>query len=106
MRARRHRLRDLGQMQRHGLGRAARQHQPRSLAVRRADGPEDVSRRSPQIAGRRWARAAFGPAAGDLVLLADACLIGKPDLYGLGASLLMRDLLQTRGEAFLKATTA
>ena len=50
---------------------------------------------------------ALGPAAGDLVLLADAGLVGEPDLYMLRREgLLMRDRLQARGEAFLKSSIA
>ena len=45
------------------------------------------------------------PTAGDLVLLADARLVGKPDFYGIDAFLL-RDGLQTGGETFLKSSIA
>jgi hypothetical protein len=40
-----HRLRDLGQMQAHGLRGAARQHESDSFAFSRADGAEDGGRR-------------------------------------------------------------
>jgi hypothetical protein len=106
MRSGRHRLRDLGQMQGHRLGRAARQHQACSLALRRADRPEDVSGGGSQIPWRRGPRAAFGPAAGDLVLLADPCLVGKPDLERLTSGLVGCDFRQTRGKLFLKTATA
>jgi hypothetical protein len=58
---------------------------------------------------RRRARtgAALGPTAGDLVLLADAGLVGEPDLYGGGLdALLAPDLVQARGKAFLKSSIA
>jgi hypothetical protein len=53
-----------------------------------------------------WSSAAFGPSAGDLVLLANPRLIGKPDLERLTIDLVGRDLRQTRGKGFLKSSTA
>jgi len=79
MAARRDGLRDFRQMQGHGLGRAAREHQAGCFALRRADRAKDVSRGGSQIPWSRGARAAPGPTPGDLVLLANARLIGKPD---------------------------
>ena len=99
-------LGDLGQMERHGLGRAARQNQAGAFALGRTDRSEDVRRSRPEIARGRGTGSALSPTPGDLVLLADPRLIGKPDLYGLAASLGLRDLRQTRGEVFLKADTA
>src|SRR3954463_16346488 len=99
------RLGDLVQVQRHPLGRAARQHQASALAVSRADRAEDVGRRCPLVLRRCGARAAFGPAPRDLVLLPDPRLIGEPDLSGLAADRLP-DRLQTGREVFLKAATA
>jgi hypothetical protein len=50
---------------------------------------------------RTRARAAFGPATGDLVLLADARLVRKPDLYGVGLDAFFAlDLFQALGQAF------
>ncbi len=91
-------LRDLGQMQGHRLGRAARQYQTRAFALCRADRPEDVGRRGPQIARDGGTRTALGPAAGDFVFLADPRLISKPDLYRAAIGSVLRDFLQTRGE--------
>ena len=52
---------------------------------------------------RARTRAALGPTAGDLVLLADAGLVGEPDLYGGGLdALLLPDLVQARGKALPK----
>ena len=99
-------LRDLDQMQRHRLCCATGQHQAGSLAVGRTDRSENVRGSRPEIARGRGTGPALGPTPGDLVLLADPRLIGKPDLYGLAASLGLRDLRQTRGEVFLKADTA
>jgi len=44
---------------------------------------------------------------GDLVLLADARLVGEPDLYGAGLDVrLAPDRFQARGKAFLKSSIA
>src|SRR5262249_627529 len=54
-----------------------------------------------------WTGAALGPAAGDLVLLADAGLVGEPDFYRVAVKrLLARNCLQARGEVFLKSSIA
>jgi hypothetical protein len=103
--ARRDGLRDLGEVQGHGLARAAGQDQTGALAFSRADRPEDVGRGRALILGSRWTGAPPCPAAGDLVLLPDPRLVGKPDLYRLAACLL-GDRLQTGGEGFLKADTS
>ena len=101
------RLRDLLQVQRHPLGRAARQHQASALAVSRADRAEDVSRLGSLIFRRCGAGAAFGPAPRDLVLLPDPRFIGEPDLYlGPLDTLVALDLVQDAGEAFLKCSIA
>ena len=98
-------LGDFRQMERHGLCRAARQNQAGAFALGRTDRSEDVSGGGSQIARRRGTGAAFGPAPGDLVLLADPGLIGEPDLERLAADRLP-DLLQTGRDVFLKAATA
>src|SRR3954469_17474623 len=100
------RLRNLLQVQGHALRRAAGQNQARAFALSRTDGPEDVGRGGPLVLGGGRARAAFGPASRDLVLLPDPGLIGEPDLDHLAMSLGFCDLLQTGGEVFLKAETA
>ena len=99
-------LGDLRQVQRHGLGVAARQHQAGALALPGADGTEDVGRAGALILWRTWPGAAPGPPAGDLVLLSDARLILKPELYVLALSLLGCDLCQLGEEVFLKAAMA
>src|SRR5829696_1700964 len=53
---------------------------PCSFALSRADCSKDVGRGGPLVLGGGRARAAFGPASGDLVLLPDPRLIGEPDL--------------------------
>ena len=66
-----------------------------------ADRAEDISRGGSLVCRRAWTRAPLGPTAGDLVLLADAGLVGEPDLYGGGLdALLAPDLLQARGKAY------
>jgi len=51
-----------------------------------------------QLGGAR-PRASLGPTARDLVFLADARLVGEPDLYGAGIDAgLAPDLLQARRE--------
>ena len=59
------------------------------------------------IAGRAGAGAALGPAARDLVLLADARFVLEPNLYGVDVDrLFARDFTQARGEVFLKSSIA
>ena len=104
MRAGRDGLRDFLELQIHRLGGAAREHQTGAFAVVRADRSEDVGGLRSQIARCRRTGAAFGPPAGDLVLLTDPSLVGEPDLYRLARR--SSDRLQTGREVFLKAATA
>ena len=106
MRAGRDGLRDFLELQTHRLGGAAREHQTGAFAVVRADRSEHVGGLRSRIARCRRTGAAFGPPAGDLVLLTDSSLVTEPDLYGLAAGLTLRDRRQMRGEVFLKAATA
>jgi hypothetical protein len=48
----------------------------------------------------------FGPAPGDVVLLSDARLVGKPHLYRPAGRIALADRRQARGKAFLKAAGA
>ena len=101
VRARRDLGGDFGQVQVHRFGVAPGQDEGRALAVLGADCAEDISRGGSLIFGSARTRAALGPAAGDLVLLADARLVGEPDLYGGGIdALLAPDLFQARGKLF------
>jgi hypothetical protein len=100
------RLGDLRQMQRHGGGVAARQHQAGGSAAQRADRAEDVGRAGALIVRRRGPGATSRPAPGDLVLLADAGFILEPDFYRLAGCLLLGDLCQAGSEIFLNAATA
>lgn len=100
------RLGYLGKMQVHRRDVAERQDQLGRLAFGRTDRAEDVGRLGALIARRDRPRAAPGPTPGDLVLLADAGLVGEPDLYALARRLAGRDLRQTVGEGFLKTAAA
>lgn len=98
---------DLGQVHVHARGVAQRQDQGGALAVLRADGAEDVGRRVALVLRGDGAGAAPCPSAGDAVLLADASLVGEPDLYRVVAkALLARDPCQRGGEVFLNASMA
>jgi hypothetical protein len=107
MRARRDLRRDLGQMEVHRLSIASRHDERRALAVLGTDRPEDIGRCGSLVFGRARARAGLGPTPGDLVLLADARFVGEPDFYGVGLDAFFApDLLQARGETFLKSSMA
>ena len=98
---------DFGQMQVHRLGVASGHDEGCALAVLGADRAEDIGGDRSLIFGSARARAALGPSAGDLVLLADARLVGEPDLYRAGIDALFSpDLFQARGETFLKSSIA
>jgi hypothetical protein len=98
---------DFGEMEAHRLGVAAWHDERRAFAVLRANRAEYVSGSGSLIFGSAGASASPGPTAGDLVLLSDARLVGEPDLYGAGIDALFApDLLQARGETFLKSSIA
>jgi hypothetical protein len=91
---------DLGEMQIHRLGVATRHDERRSFALLGTDRAENVGRGGSLIARGAGARAALGPTSRDLVLLADARLVGEPDFYCAGLdALLAPDLVQARGKA-------
>ena len=103
VRARRDLGGDFGQVQVHGFGVTPGQDEGCALAVLGADCAEYISRGGSLISGSARTRSALGPTAGDLVLLADARLVGEPDLYGVGSdALLAADLFQALGKTFLK----
>ena len=98
---------DLGEVQVHRLGIAGRHDQGGALALPRTNRTEDVGGSSALVTRRARPAAALGPAAGDLVLLADAGLVGKPDFYRVAVVRLgARDFFQTRWETFLKSSIA
>ena len=98
---------DLGKVQVHRLDVAGGQDEGRTLALPGADGAEDIGGRGALVAWREWPCAASCPASRDLVLLADAGLIGEPDLYVLRANAFCPgDFAQTGGQTFLKSSMA
>ena len=97
----------LGQMERHGLGIAEGQHQPRTLAVLRADCAEDIGRFRSLVFGCRGPRPSSGPAPRDLVLLPDPRFVLEPYLYRRALREISSDLCQLGGKApFLNASRA
>ena len=94
---------DLLEMQADGLAVAAGHDDPSSLTLGRADFAKDPSRGAVPVLWSRRPGSPLGPAAGELGLLADACLILPPQLYGHASGEGPRDLCQTGGEAFLKS---
>src|SRR4051794_5127816 len=99
-------LRDFRQVQAHGLRIASRQDQGCALALLRADRPEDVDRARPLVVRGPGPGSPSGPAARDLVLLADPGLVLPPQLYGSALREARPDRLQGGGETFLKSSSA
>ena len=98
---------DFGQVQVHRLGVASRHDERSAFALLGADGAEDISGGGSLVIGSAGARASFGPAPRDLVLLADPRLVGEPDLYGVRSDALFApDLFQARGKTFIKSSIA
>src|SRR3954453_10061286 len=93
-------------MQAHGLRIASGQHQGRALTLLRADRPEDVDRTRPLIMRGAGPGSPPGPAAGDLVLLADTGLVLPPQFYRSAVREARPDRLQGGGETFLKSSSA
>jgi hypothetical protein len=99
-----YRAADLEEMGLHRFGVAPGHDEPGALSLGRADGPEDVGPFGALVVRCPRPSAATGPAAGDLVLLADPGLIREPDLYQLAWGRGLRDLRQAGGEVFLNAS--
>ncbi len=98
---------DFGHQQVHRRCVAARQDQSRRFALVRAYCTENICRCGALVLWRGWPAAALCPAPCDLVLLANSGFVLEPDFYIAGLHpLLARDLLQARGEVFLKASMA
>jgi hypothetical protein len=97
---------DFRQMSIHRLGIAPRQDQTDALALLRTDRAEDIGPFCALIVRRTWSCSAPGPAARDLVLLADAGFVLEPefDLYARFETL--ADRFDLGREVFLKASTA
>src|SRR5258707_14878567 len=96
---------DLGEVQVHRLGVAGRHDQGCTLALLRADCTEDVGGSGPLVPRCAWTGAALGPAAGALVFLADAGLLGEPDFYRVAVNRrLARKCPHARGGGFFKTS--
>jgi hypothetical protein len=94
-------------MQIHSVGIATGEDEAGGLSGSGADGAEDVGRAGALIAWRCGPAAAPGPAAGDLVLLADTCFIREPDFDCVSSdALFARDRIQFLWELFLKSSIA
>src|SRR5262249_18427200 len=89
---------DLGARQVRRLGVTGLHDQGCSLGLLRAGCGEDVGGSGPLVPRCAWTGVALGPAAGDLVLLVDAGLVGEPYFYRVAVKrLLARNCLQARG---------
>jgi hypothetical protein len=98
---------DFGQVKAHRLGVARWQNQRRAFTLLRTNSSEDIGRGGSLVVGSRGARAALCPAPRNLVLLADARLIGKPDLYIRWVdAFVVGDFPQRGWEGFLKSSIA
>jgi hypothetical protein len=98
---------DFGEVEIHRLCIAAWHDERRALAVLGTDRAENIGGGGSLISGSAGPGAALGPTPGDLVLLADACLVGEPDLYRAGFDApFAPDRFQACGKAFLKSSIA
>ena len=98
---------DFGEVQVHRLGVAGGEDERRPFALLWADRTEDVGRGGALVARGRWTCSAPRPSPCNLVLLADARLVGEPDLYISRCDALVPcDLRHARRECFLKSSIA
>jgi len=98
---------DFSKVQVHGLGIAMGQDEPSALAFLWADGTENIGRSRALIGWRRRPRPASGPAPRDLIFLSDTSFVSEPYFYVLWREVgFTRDLIQARGETFLKSSMA
>ena len=96
---------DLGEMRLHRLRVAERHDQPGALALGGADRAEEIGPGSALVVRRVRPGPAPRPSPGELVLLADPCLVLPPELYAL-ARMGIPDCRQALRETFLKASAA
>lgn len=97
---------DFFEVQRHRFGRAPGQDEGGAFSFPRTDGAEYVRRGGALILGCGRPGAAPRPSPGDAVLLADARLVLKPDLYPLIGADGRRDRCQRGGKVFLNVSSA
>ena len=98
---------DFSQVQGHRLAVASGEDEGCTFPFLRTDRAEDIGRGGALVVGRRRPGSSSGPASRDLVLLADARLVGEPDFYiGRVDTLAFDDLCHTGGKAFLKSSIA
>lgn len=97
---------DLGEMRLHRRCIAPGHDQARTLALPGTDRAEDIGGLRALVVRRRRARAAWSPAAGDLVLLADPGFVLPPELYLHARCKPAPDFRDRGGEVFLKAASA
>ena len=87
---------DFGQVQVHGLRVASGHDEGCTLSVLGADRAEDISRGGSLVRRRAWTRAALGPTAGDLVLLADAASSANQTSMAAGSTPFSRPISSRR----------
>src|SRR5690242_13639638 len=90
---------DRGELEVHRLGIAPWQDQPDGFSLHRTDRTENISRCGAEVPWSRGSRAAFCPAASDLVFLAKASFVAEPHFYlGDIDALLASDVCQRVGK--------
>jgi hypothetical protein len=97
---------DFRQMGVHRFGVAPRQDEADALALLRTDCAENIGRFGTLIVRCAGPCSAPGPAARDLVLLADAGFVLEPDLDLYARFETLADRFDLGREVFLKASTA
>lgn len=97
---------DLVEMPLHGLGVTAGQDESGTDTALGANGAEDIGRLGALVVRRDRTGSPFGPAPGDLVLLADPGFILPPQFYLGSGRQGGSDRCQLAGEVFLKASRA
>lgn len=104
---RRYRVRDLGQVEVHGVGVAVGQHQSRALAILGTDRTEDIGRCRALVVSSDRPRSAQSPATGDFILLTYSGFVREPDLDLVRIYVLLAgDLTQYGRPFFLKSSIA
>ncbi len=82
------------------------QNESGPLSLFGTDRAKEIGRSCALVAWSGWPGSAFCPAPRDLVLLADAGFVLKPDFYPLAARRAASDLRHEGGEFFLKVSMA